>query len=85
VYEAEPIESGRVGCGQRDADGTLFERWLIAQWPDDNTEPVKCWLSSLPADTERMKTRAYRARRRAMSHAASPDRHRARQREHAST
>jgi hypothetical protein len=35
----------------RDADGTLPERWLIAQWPDDQTEPVKYWLSSLPATT----------------------------------
>jgi SRSO17 transposase len=35
----------------RDADGTLPERWLIAQWPDDEPNPVKYWLSSLPADT----------------------------------
>jgi hypothetical protein len=36
----------------RDTDGTLPERWLIAQWPDDEPEPVKYWLSSLPADTD---------------------------------
>jgi SRSO17 transposase len=36
----------------RDPDGTLPERWLIAQWPDDEAEPVKYWLSSLPADTD---------------------------------
>jgi SRSO17 transposase len=36
----------------RGADGTLPERWLIAQWPDDEPEPVKYWLSSLPADTD---------------------------------
>jgi SRSO17 transposase len=36
----------------RDADGTLPERWLIAQWPDDEPEPVKYWLSSLPTDTD---------------------------------
>jgi SRSO17 transposase len=36
----------------RDADGTLPERWLIAQWPDGQAEPVKYWLSSLPADTD---------------------------------
>ena len=35
----------------RDPDGTLPERWLIAQWPDDETEPVTYWLSSQPADT----------------------------------
>jgi hypothetical protein len=28
----------------RGADGTLPERWLIAQWPDDQTDPVKYWL-----------------------------------------
>jgi SRSO17 transposase len=36
----------------RDADGTLPERWLIAQWPDEQPEPVKYWLSSLGADTD---------------------------------
>jgi SRSO17 transposase len=36
----------------RDTDGTLPERWLIAQWPDNEPEPVKYWLSSLPADTD---------------------------------
>jgi len=36
----------------RDPDGRLPERWLIAQWPDDAAEPVKYWLSSLPADTD---------------------------------
>ncbi len=35
----------------RDPDGLLPERWLIAQWPDDQAEPVKYWLSSLPATT----------------------------------
>jgi SRSO17 transposase len=32
-------------------DGSLPERWLIAQWPDDEPEPVTYWLSSLPATT----------------------------------
>jgi SRSO17 transposase len=36
----------------RDSDGTLPERWLIAQWPNDEPAPVKYWLSSLPADTD---------------------------------
>jgi SRSO17 transposase len=36
----------------RDADGTLPQRWLIAQWPDNEAEPVKYWLSSLPGDTD---------------------------------
>jgi hypothetical protein len=33
-------------------DGALPERWLIAQWPDDEPEPVTYWLSSQPADTQ---------------------------------
>ncbi|MGY3520292.1 IS701 family transposase [Micromonospora sp. PTRAS2] len=35
----------------RDPDGLLPERWLIAQWPDDEAAPVKYWMSSLPATT----------------------------------
>ena len=35
----------------READGSLPERWLIAQWPTDEDEPVAYWLSSQPADT----------------------------------
>jgi SRSO17 transposase len=34
-----------------DPDGTLPERWLIAEWPDDKAEPVTFWLSSQPAGT----------------------------------
>jgi SRSO17 transposase len=33
-------------------DGTLPLTWLIAQWPDDQAEPIKYWLSNLPADTD---------------------------------
>lgn len=29
----------------------LPEAWLIAEWPPDQPEPVKYWLSNLPADT----------------------------------
>jgi SRSO17 transposase len=36
---------------QRDADGVLPERWLLAEWPDGKNEPVKYWLSNLPPDT----------------------------------
>jgi SRSO17 transposase len=34
-----------------EADGSLPERWLIAEWPDDEPEPVTYWLSSQPTDT----------------------------------
>ena len=36
---------------QRDDDGTLPERWLLAEWPADKDEPVKYWLSNLPTQT----------------------------------
>jgi len=36
---------------QRDDDGVLPERWLLAEWPPGKDEPVKYWLSNLPADT----------------------------------
>lgn len=29
----------------------LPERWLIAEWPPHEEEPVKYWLSNLPANT----------------------------------
>jgi SRSO17 transposase len=35
----------------RDPDGSLPERWLIAEWPDTEPEPVTYWLSSQPVDT----------------------------------
>lgn len=34
------------------ADGSVPLSWLIAQWPDGESEPVKYWLSNLPADTD---------------------------------
>jgi SRSO17 transposase len=36
---------------QRDDDGVLPERWLLAEWPTGKDAPVKYWLSNLPADT----------------------------------
>jgi SRSO17 transposase len=36
---------------QRQDDGGLPERWLLAEWPAGKDEPVKYWLSNLPADT----------------------------------
>jgi SRSO17 transposase len=26
-------------------------RWLLAEWPSDQPEPVKYWLANLPDDT----------------------------------
>ena len=36
---------------QRDDDGVLPERWLLAEWPNGKDEPVKYWLSNLPPET----------------------------------
>jgi SRSO17 transposase len=36
---------------QRQDDGVLPERWLLVQWPPGKDEPVKYWLSNLPAET----------------------------------
>ncbi len=35
---------------QRQDDGVLPERWLLAERPPGKDEPVKYWLSNLPAD-----------------------------------
>ncbi|GGZ05646.1 hypothetical protein GCM10010343_34270 [Streptomyces avidinii] len=32
------------------ADGTIPLLWLIAQWPEGEAEPVKYWISNLPAN-----------------------------------
>ena len=40
-----------ANAAQRDPDGVLPERWLLAEWPNDKDEPVKYWLSNLPDDT----------------------------------
>lgn len=37
---------------QCDDDGVLPERWLLAEWPNGKDEPVKYWLSNLPAETQ---------------------------------
>jgi SRSO17 transposase len=40
-----------AGGRHRKAGGERAERWLLADWPPGDTEPVKYWLSNLPADT----------------------------------
>jgi len=56
--EGGPLASSFIALGLRPAndaqrrdDGTLPERWLLAEWPEHKDEPVKYWLSNLPADT----------------------------------
>jgi SRSO17 transposase len=36
---------------QRQPDGVLPERWLLVEWPAGKDQPVKYWLSNLPAET----------------------------------
>jgi SRSO17 transposase len=35
----------------RNADGSVAECWLIAEWPSGKPEPTDYWLSNLPPDT----------------------------------
>ena len=51
-----PASSSRSGSAppttpNASDDGVLPERWLLAEWPEGKDEPVKYWLSNLPADT----------------------------------
>jgi SRSO17 transposase len=35
----------------RNADGSLPEQWLIAEWPPNTAEPAKYWLSNMDSGT----------------------------------
>lgn len=57
--DGQPLASRFVALGVRPAGirlrratrgGQLPVRWLLAEWPDGETEPVKYWLASLPAE-----------------------------------
>ena len=48
---------------QRQDDGSLPERWLLAEWPEGKDEPVKYWLSNLSIDTS-LKTLVHLAKLR---------------------
>ena len=44
----------RVRAAHRDEEGLRSPRqtqWLLIEWPQDQAEPTKYWLSTLPADT----------------------------------
>src|SRR6266487_5569968 len=44
----------RVRAAHRDEEGLRSARqdqWLLIEWPQDQAEPSKYWLSTLPADT----------------------------------
>ena len=47
----------RVRAAHRDEEGLRApraEQWLLIEWPVDQAEPTKYWLSTLPADTALM-------------------------------
>src|SRR6266850_2528195 len=47
----------RVRAAHRDEEGLRApraEQWLLIEWPVDQVEPTKYWLSTLPADTTLM-------------------------------
>ena len=44
----------RVRAAHREQEGLRAprqEQWLLIEWPQDQTEPIKYWLSTLPANT----------------------------------
>jgi len=43
----------RVRAAHRDERRSTLreEQWLLIEWPEDQAEPTKYWLSTLPADT----------------------------------
>ena len=43
--------NARLRSAAAQTGGELPERWLLAEWPAGSDEPVKYWLSNLPADT----------------------------------
>ena len=46
--------AARVRAAHRDEEGLRSPRqqqWLLIEWPQDQAEPIKYWLSTLPADT----------------------------------
>ena len=41
----------RVGVGHDKLNpGSLLQEWLLIEWPEDEAEPTKYWLSTLPED-----------------------------------
>ena len=45
------VRPANVKLRRAAAAGELPVRWLIVEWPPGASEPVKYWLSNLPADT----------------------------------
>jgi SRSO17 transposase len=46
--------AARVRAAHRDEQGLRSprqEQWLLIEWPQEQVEPIKYWLSTLPADT----------------------------------
>src|SRR5277367_6446509 len=40
-----------AGLARREAHGPQPLEWLLIEWPEDEREPTKYWLSTLPEDT----------------------------------
>ena len=45
------VRPANVKLRRSTAAGELPVRWLIVEWPPGASEPVKYWISNLPADT----------------------------------
>ena len=50
-FVALRVRPAGVGLRRAARGGQLPVRWLLAEWPDGESEPVTYWLASLPADT----------------------------------
>jgi SRSO17 transposase len=51
ALRVRPANEGLRNAAHK-ADEDLQVCWLICEWPSKATEPVKYWLSNLPADTD---------------------------------
>jgi SRSO17 transposase len=51
VLRVRPANEGLRYAAHK-ADEDLPVRWLLCEWPEHKDEPIKYWLSNLPADTE---------------------------------
>ena len=49
-FVALRVRPAGVQLRQAARGGELPVRWLLAEWPDGEAEPVKYWLASLPAE-----------------------------------
>jgi SRSO17 transposase len=50
-FVALPVRPAGIRLRRATRGGQLPVRWLLAEWPQGEPEPIAYWLASLPADT----------------------------------